>query len=342
MTEYIIILGCSDETILKTRCDSAAIFFKTMTLKNRAIQQHFHESEHYSPDYLIICSGGGKGEISEASRMKQYLLSEHSISMDSILTEDLSQNTVENIINCRNILIASKLIGDITFEMCLKNIIICTSTSHMNRAFVIAQTIFSNDRINSIKTLDTNEIVDELTKNRELILLDKYISKFTHENSKLCALPETPGKAKVTFFRHSTSTFNEYGDKSRDCPITENAKLEASVKITGTFDIVICSILLRARQTLEYSSLIYKKSIFTPLCREVLSGNPINLLVNEENHVETETEIQQRIQSFNLMLKTLACDYKNIAVISHCMFLNRITNRTKFKNSASVYRYIDV
>jgi broad specificity phosphatase PhoE len=147
-------------------------------------------------------------------------------------------------------------------------------------------------------------------------------------------------QSKVTFYRHAPSTFNIYGDISNDVPITEDGKVDAFTKIFGEFDIVICSTMKRARQTLDASRLIFKTVIFTDLCREILSGNPSNLYNGEENIKETEIDILNRMNKFKDLLYDLAKTHQNIAVISHCVFLKIFTNRKKFDNCASVFRVI--
>jgi broad specificity phosphatase PhoE len=134
---------------------------------------------------------------------------------------------------------------------------------------------------------------------------------------------------KVAFFRHAPSTFNTQGDRSPNVPITEDGKNVAKA-IRGHVDLVICSTLRRARETLDHSNLKYKRVVFTDLCREVLDGNTSNLYNCEENIVETEEDVNNRILKFRdfiLSQPEISLNHTNIAVISHGIFLHKMTNR---------------
>ncbi len=124
----------------------------------------------------------------------------------------------------------------------------------------------------------------------------------------------------IVLIRHAESTFNKFGDKSHNCPITENGKVQAS-KLRGKYDLIVCSTLKRARQTLDYSNIEYSNIIFTNLCREVLDNNPINLYNGENNVVETKDDIKNRSDKLRNMLNELSTKYSKIAVISHGIFL---------------------
>jgi len=132
---------------------------------------------------------------------------------------------------------------------------------------------------------------------------------------------------KVAFFRHAPSTFNTRGDLSPNVPITEDGKNVAKA-MRGHVDLVICSTLRRARETLDHSNLTYKRVIFTDLCREILDGNTSNLYNREDNIVETEEDVNNRILKFRdfiLSQPEISLDYANVAVISHGVFLHKMT-----------------
>lgn len=137
----------------------------------------------------------------------------------------------------------------------------------------------------------------------------------------------------ITLIRHAESTFNSYGDLSRDCSITLKGIKQAS-KLNGYYDLIVCSTLKRARQTLDFSSIKYGELIFTDKCREIKDGRPINIYngENKEKLFETEQEINKRIEEFINLLKELNTTYKNIAVISHKMFSKRLYNKILNKN----------
>lgn len=135
---------------------------------------------------------------------------------------------------------------------------------------------------------------------------------------------------KIAFVRHAESTFNSVGDTSPNVPITENGKL-SSKSIMGHVDLVICSNMKRARQTLDESKIEYKRVIFTDLCREILDGNKSNLYSSsEDNIVETEEQLQERIRKFKELIYAQpekSTTRATIAVISHGCFLGKIFNR---------------
>ncbi len=72
---------------------------------------------------------------------------------------------------------------------------------------------------------------------------------------------------KVTFLRHAESIFNANLTSDKDCELTEKGNQQAH-NTQGEYDIVICSILKRACETLEKSQIRYGRVIFTDLCRE--------------------------------------------------------------------------
>jgi broad specificity phosphatase PhoE len=138
---------------------------------------------------------------------------------------------------------------------------------------------------------------------------------------------------KIAFFRHAQSTFNAFGDKSPNCPITDEGKSKC-IEIQGSVDLVICSTLRRARETLDNSRLKYNRVIFTDLCREVMDGECCNYYNNEEHIIESEKDVNERIRKFKELLSLqpetlksgqLKIDNPTIAVISHGIFLSKLT-----------------
>lgn len=126
----------------------------------------------------------------------------------------------------------------------------------------------------------------------------------------------------IRLIRHAESTWNSSGDRSRNVPITEKGKEQAAA-LKGEYDLVVCSTLRRARQTLDHSNIKYSKVIFTELCREIRDDNEGNCYNGETQLRETEEEVTERIAEFNQYLKELQKEYKNIAVICHSVFLHK-------------------
>lgn len=134
----------------------------------------------------------------------------------------------------------------------------------------------------------------------------------------------------IKLIRHAPSTFNASGMKTKDAPIVDGKMAKS---LNGHYDLVICSTLKRARQTLDESNITYGHLIFTNLCREYKDGNPVNLFEGEsdDNLVETEENFAERINEFKNMLKKLSQKYNNIAVMGHGIFFYFLSGH-KFSN----------
>lgn len=169
--DYIIILGSDNPDICDKRCEVGALYFK----KNCVNVVSEYGDVSYSG--TIICSGGGNGKRSEAEYMKTILIDEWNIPIECIGIETKSQNTEENFLNCRSMFISSKMIGSYTNDNWISSIIICTSTFHIKRSYVIALDVFLHDKIGSIKTIHTNEFVSYDLIQSEVFLLDNYLHR---------------------------------------------------------------------------------------------------------------------------------------------------------------------
>jgi broad specificity phosphatase PhoE len=131
---------------------------------------------------------------------------------------------------------------------------------------------------------------------------------------------------EVTFLRHAQSVFNRDHVSGKNCPLTD-VGIQQAEQITGDYDVIICSILKRARETLQYSQLTAKKLHFTDLCREV-RVDPGDFLEDEdETKVETEQEVQTRIKDFKQYLKEKVEPGQNVLVICHRDFIHAIGNK---------------
>ena len=120
--------------------------------------------------------------------------------------------------------------------------------------------------------------------------------------------------------RHGESVHNAKGYSGKDCPITEKGKIQAS-KIEGKYDIVICSTLLRAKQTLDNTKVIYKELHMSELCREIRK-DVSDIKESESTKIlgETQEELKTRAHEFKKLLKRYPKD-KKILVVSHGIFL---------------------
>ena len=128
---------------------------------------------------------------------------------------------------------------------------------------------------------------------------------------------------RITLIRHAQSIFNANNDMTKNGGITEEGKRVAS-QLRGSFDLVICSTLKRARQTLDYSEIEYSSVVFTDLCRERMDGNPTNCFNGQTNFIESDEDFKCRIFEFKIMLKKKAKKYNKICVISHNGFLYQL------------------
>lgn len=131
----------------------------------------------------------------------------------------------------------------------------------------------------------------------------------------------------ITLIRHAQSKFNAHGDVSPNVGLTEDGKLASFQNLKGEYDLVVCSTLRRARETLDHSDIKYKKVKFTGLCRELFDkNNPVNFYDGEDMTNETQEQLDIRVALFKEMLRNKASKYNNIAVISHHGFLHALTN----------------
>lgn len=126
----------------------------------------------------------------------------------------------------------------------------------------------------------------------------------------------------IYLIRHGQSTFNRYGDLSRDVPLTPDGVSQAR-NVSLNVNMVVCSILTRSRQTLAESKISYKHLIHTDLCREEMNGNPINYIDKED--VVSEESFIDRMSSLKSMLDDLEKIYGSIAVVTHHGVIHALT-----------------
>lgn len=153
MKTFIIVLGNSKPECYKKRVDRCMETF----LKLRK------EKEIY-----IIMSGGKN----ESKNMKEYVLLKYGHEYDPfIIEEKKSLNTHQNL------LFSKEIIESIcpTFF----SIIICTSTFHINRSFLLSNIVFGNEC--NIHTIHTRTPVSNELYEREKILIDHLIKQFIVE-----------------------------------------------------------------------------------------------------------------------------------------------------------------
>lgn len=127
----------------------------------------------------------------------------------------------------------------------------------------------------------------------------------------------------ISFIRHAESTYNTGEDCDGDVSITKNGIVDSSY-LLGKYDLVICSSLKRAIETLQHSNITYDNVIYSDLCREKYEAKDKGL--NESNK-----DFDIRVSDFRDFLNKKRSEGIKIAVISHSHFLFSLTGH-KFYN----------
>lgn len=141
---------------------------------------------------------------------------------------------------------------------------------------------------------------------------------------------------KVSFLRHAESIFNAYLTSDKDCDLTEKGKEQAS-KVTGEYDIVVCSIMKRTCKTLDHSQIKYGRVIFTDLCREKKTTICDYLPHEDESLIDTDEQLDQQIQKFKYFLKSQVSPHHNVLVVSHGDFIHAIgKGQSPYPNNAEI------
>jgi broad specificity phosphatase PhoE len=145
---------------------------------------------------------------------------------------------------------------------------------------------------------------------------------------------------KVTFLRHCRSIFNELLYSDKDCDLSVRG-VDQAKELEGEFDIVICSVMKRARRTLELSKIRAPVVEHTMLCREWC--NDICDFLDHENEVsdrESKEELAQRVDTFCSWVKT---KYQGsafrILVVTHADFVHVVTKGAKYLENGEFFDY---
>jgi broad specificity phosphatase PhoE len=135
---------------------------------------------------------------------------------------------------------------------------------------------------------------------------------------------------KVTFLRHCRSIYNEKNDSEKDCDLAEFGKAQAAA-LTGDYDVIVCSVMKRARETLRLSQITAPETHYTELCRE--HKQTICDFLEDENLADKESEEQmvRRIRVFKQWLqKRWGNTQKRVLVVTHADFVYFLNNFTKY------------
>ena len=128
---------------------------------------------------------------------------------------------------------------------------------------------------------------------------------------------------KIYILRHCESVHNANNRSGTNCPLTEKGILQAK-NISGHFDVVICSPLLRAIQTLKNSKITYDKLHTSHLCREICKDTGDFLEHEDITYREPESKLKHRANKFKNELNKYN-ENKKILVVTHYHFIYHMT-----------------
>lgn len=137
-------------------------------------------------------------------------------------------------------------------------------------------------------------------------------------------------KMKVTFLRHCRSIYNEKNDSDKDCDLAEYGKEQAAA-LTGEYDVIVCSVMKRARETLRLSQITAPQILYTELCREH-KQTICDFLPHEDlADKESEEAMVLRIRKFKAWLrKRWGSSNKRILVVTHADFVYFLNGFRKY------------
>jgi len=126
---------------------------------------------------------------------------------------------------------------------------------------------------------------------------------------------------EVHLLRHAQSIANMSYTTQKNVPLSEKGFRQAS-SLSGHFDIVLCSPMLRARQTLEHSKITYDKLVIVHEAKEVIN-DPSDCLDDEPMHQESDKSSRARASIVYNALK----QYKGqtVLLVSHYELLALLT-----------------
>jgi broad specificity phosphatase PhoE len=129
----------------------------------------------------------------------------------------------------------------------------------------------------------------------------------------------------ITWLRHCESEFNhDPTSLAIDCPLTYEG-LRHAATLSGHYELVVVSPLLRTRQTLEASRITYDRLEVSALVREH-RVDPCDFMEDELQVVESEDELMDRGTLFLNDLRTR--QEETVLVVSHCEFIFSITGES--------------
>ena len=131
---------------------------------------------------------------------------------------------------------------------------------------------------------------------------------------------------RVYLLRHAQSQAN-IGEHVVDARLTQYGKSQAA-KLSGHFDLVICSVMTRAKETLEYSNISHDKVVYSILARE-MKTHIGDFLPGEKLTPESTTELMDRLDELVKEIHEYSQSYKKILIVSHYYTLMYLTSTNK-------------
>lgn len=130
---------------------------------------------------------------------------------------------------------------------------------------------------------------------------------------------------EVTFVRAGQSAAAATGDFSqRNAPLSAKGREEAAA-LGGHFDVVLCSPLCRARQTLRLSRISYDELVIAPEAREVICCR-CDVMTEDEDDECPETDEASLRRCVALFNRVCAMQKRSVLIISHCLLIAEFTN----------------
>ena len=139
----------------------------------------------------------------------------------------------------------------------------------------------------------------------------------------------------VYLLRHGESEYNAGNITKLDAELTEKGKERAS-NVTGHFNVVICSTLTRARQTLHGSQITWDQLIMSEDVRErrIANCDFFEHEVDTGLGKETEKEFEARMERAKRLIQTLSEKNNKILIVGHRVFFRSLISkhsRTPFR-----------
>ena len=138
----------------------------------------------------------------------------------------------------------------------------------------------------------------------------------------------------VHLLRHAESEFNAGRQNVYDPKLTKKGRQQAK-KIGGHFNVVVCSTLTRAKETLTLSKISYDQVIFSNLVREFKRAKCdfLKKEVKKKKIVkETKEELEKRMEKVMEHIKNLCGSSPScrILVVGHLVFFKHMMKKYNF------------